>query len=71
MLSIVSSSLYVLLFKCSSMLKAFSDIDKFCSIVLVDNIIKNDYNLHVSLHGDTSDSEPEIDVRIVNKGIKE
>ena len=40
---------------------SFSDVDKFCNIISVENIVENDYNLNVSLYVDTSDPEPQID----------
>jgi type I restriction enzyme M protein len=49
----------------------FEDAEKFCSVVDVDTIVKNDYNLNVSLYVDTSDAEPEIDVAQVNSELKE
>ncbi|MBN2603552.1 MAG: type I restriction-modification system subunit M [Candidatus Thermoplasmatota archaeon] len=49
----------------------FADIEKFCSVVSIDDVIENDYNLNVSLYVDTSKPEPEIDVSSVNNELKE
>ena len=49
----------------------FIDVEKFASVVDLDAIKENDYNLNVSLYVDTSDPEPEIDVKAVNKELKE
>lgn len=50
---------------------SFSDVEKFCNVVSVEDIIENDYNLNVSLYVDTSEPEPEIDVSSVNNELKE
>ena len=59
------------IFKIVEAFEFFSDIDKFCSVISVDDIVENDYNLNVSLYVDTSESEPEIDVSSVNNELKE
>lgn len=49
----------------------FIDVEKFASVVDISQIKENDYNLNVSLYVDTSDPEEEIDVKAVNKELKE
>lgn len=49
----------------------FIDVEKFASVVSLDQIKENDYNLNVSLYVDTSDEEEIIDVKAVNKELKE
>ena len=44
----------------------YEDVERFCSVIDVDDVIENDYNLNVSLYVDTSEPEPEIDVAKVN-----
>jgi type I restriction enzyme M protein len=58
------------IFRIVDAFNSFSDSDKFCSVVSVDEIIENEYNLNVSLYVDTSDPEPDIDVANVNKELK-
>jgi type I restriction enzyme M protein len=49
----------------------FIDVEKFASVVDISQIKENDHNLNVSLYVDTSEPEEEIDVKTVNKEIKE
>lgn len=49
----------------------FKDVEKFASVIDKDKIVENDYNLNVSLYVDTSDEEEIIDVKAVNKELKE
>ncbi|NOQ55916.1 MAG: type I restriction-modification system subunit M [Nanohaloarchaea archaeon] len=49
----------------------FIDVEKFASVVDLSQIKENDYNLNVSLYVDTSEPEEEIDVKAVNKELKE
>ena len=48
----------------------FIDVEKFASVIDISQIKENDYNLNVSLYVDTSDPEPKIDVKEVNKELK-
>ena len=44
------------------------DIDKFCHIASMDEIIENDYNLNISRYVDTFEEEPEVDLEdTINK----
>lgn len=38
------------------------DIDKFCHIVTMEEIIENDYNLNIPRYVDTSEKEDEVDI---------
>ena len=49
----------------------FIDVEKFASVVSLDAIKENNYNLNVSLYVDTSDEEEIIDVKSVNEELKE
>ncbi|MCD4822328.1 MAG: type I restriction-modification system subunit M [Methanococcoides sp.] len=49
----------------------YEDVERFCSVVNVENIIENEYNLNVSMYVDTSEQEPEIDVAKVNAELKD
>ena len=47
------------------------NIDKFCSIVDIEEIRKNDYNCNIPRYVDTHEEEPEIDLAEVNKTLKD
>jgi type I restriction enzyme M protein len=49
----------------------YIDVEKFASVIDLEQIKENDYNLNVSLYVNTSDPEPEIDVKAVNQELKE
>ena len=38
------------------------DIDKFCHVVTMKEIIENDYNLNIPRYVDTSEKEDEVDI---------
>lgn len=49
----------------------YKSIDKFASVVTMDEIRENDYNLNISRYLDITEPEPEIDVREAIKKLRE
>ena len=47
------------------------DIDKFCHIVTMEEIIENDYNLNIPRYVDTSEKEDEVDISQVKSDVTE
>ena len=48
---------------------AEKDIDKFMRVVPISEILENDYNLNISRYIDTTEPEPEVDLKAVKKEI--
>ncbi len=48
---------------------AYTDVDKYMRIVDVSEIADNDYNLNISRYIDTSEPEPEVDLKLVKTNI--
>ena len=42
----------------------FKDVDKYCRVVEVAEIVKNDYNLNIARYVDSSEEEEEIDIAV-------
>lgn len=49
----------------------FKDVDKYASVVTLETIKENDYNLNISRYVDTTEPEPEVDIPKVIKEIRE
>ena len=47
------------------------DIDKFCHVVTMEEIIENDYNLNIPRYVDTSEKEDEVDISQVKSDVTE
>lgn len=48
---------------------ANADVDKYMRVVALDEIKENDYNLNISRYIDTSEPEPEVDIKAVRENI--
>ncbi|SHH62746.1 type I restriction enzyme M protein [Caloranaerobacter azorensis DSM 13643] len=49
----------------------FKDVDKYASVVTLETIKENDYNLNISRYVDTTEPEPEVDIPQVIREIRE
>lgn len=49
----------------------FEDVDKYMRVVDLDEIKQNDYNLNISRYIDTSEPEPEVDLKAVRANLKQ
>lgn len=49
----------------------FQDVEKFASVVDIETIQENDYNLNISRYVDTTEEEEQVDIPAVIKEIQE
>lgn len=52
-------------------LNEFQDVEKFASVVDIETIQENDYNLNISRYVDTTEEEEQVDIPAVIKEIQE
>jgi type I restriction enzyme M protein len=48
-----------------------ADVEKYMRVVDISEIIENDYNLNISRYIDTSEPEPEIDIKVVHQRLSD